>query len=280
MMREKNGQNEFIPVKDWGAAFGYGLFETMRIYNGVPFLLEEHIERLINSSQQLFFLNMPGEEQLKQAVLGYIKEKSLQQEALRLSVTYGNEAEGNPPRVFITHRPVPYGPADYETGIAAAVSLYKKNEFSPIVRHKTFNQMENILSLRLCGEKGVKECIFLNTSGYIAEGSKSNIFFTQAGTVFNPSIECGLLPGITRAKIIELLNRQNIKVKEGRYTLENLYNCDECFCTNSLMEAIPIIKIDGRLAGTGRPGELTRLVLSLYRQCIEKYKIKIKKKFV
>ena len=73
-MEEKNGQNEFIPFKDWGAAFGYGLFETMRIYHGIPFLLEEHIQRLMNSSRQLFFLNMPDEEQLKQLISRYIKK--------------------------------------------------------------------------------------------------------------------------------------------------------------------------------------------------------------
>jgi len=262
---------EFISIKDWGTTSGYGLFETLGIDNGIPFLLEKHIRRLMNSAQQLLFLNLPDQIRLQKLVYDYIKEKGLQKEALRLSVTFGNEAEGIHPQLFITHRTVPYGPTDYETGITAALSPYRKNEHSPIVRHKTFNQLENILALHLCAKKGVKECVFLNTSGHIAEGSKSNIFFVRGGTVFTPSIECGLLPGITRAKIIELLTRQNIEIKEGKYSLENLYNCDECFCTNSLMEAVPIIKIDGRLVGTGRPGEITQLALSLYRQCIKRY---------
>ena len=271
---------KFISNKDWGLLYGYGLFETLRIYGGIPFLLEEHIERLMNSSRELWFFIKPDVEELKGVVYDYIKDKKLQKEALRLSVTFGNEAEGIYPRLFINHRTVPYGPTDYETGIAAAVSSHRKNEHSPISRHKTFNQLENILAQRFCKEQGVKECIFLNTSGYIAEGSKSNIFFIRDGIVFTPSICCGLLPGITRGEIIDLLRQHGIRVEEGKYTLDQIYTCDECFCTNSLMEAIPLVKVNGNTVGTGGPGELTRLVLSLYRQCIEKYKINKKKKIV
>lgn len=262
---------EFIPSKDWGVAFGYGLFETMRIYNGIPFLLEEHIERLMNSSQELSFFIMPDKEVLKQLLYGYIKENGLQKEALRLSVTYGNEAEGIVPQAFITHRPVSYGAMDYETGITVYVSPYKKNEYSPIGQYKTFNQLENILVQRFFREQGVKECIYLNTSGYIAEGSKSNIFFVQEGNVFTPSLDCGILPGITRGKIIDLLRQQSIRIQEGKYTLEQLYDCDECFCTNSLMEVIPIVKVNGKALGTGYPGQLTQRGLLLYHQCIERY---------
>lgn len=261
---------EFISIKDWGVTFGYGLFETLRIYGGIPFLLEKHIQRLMNSAQELLFLNMPDEMTLKKLVYDYIKEKGLQKEALRLSVTYGNEAEEIAPQVFITHRPVSYGALDYETGIAVSVSSYKKNEYSPIVQYKTFNQLKNMLAQRFFKEQGVKECIFLNTSGYIAEGSKSNIFFVQEGNLFTPSLDCGILPGITRGKIIDLLRQQGIRMQEGKYTLEQLYDCDECFCTNSLMEIVPIVKIDDKPVGTGCPGQLTRLALTRYRQCIEK----------
>ena len=272
--------NEFISIKDWGAAFGYGLFETMRIYNGIPFLLEEHIERLQSSSRELSFFNVPDKDELRQLAHDYIKREALQNEALRLSVTYGNKEEGITPQVFITHRPVPYGEEDYKAGITVAISSSRKNEHSPLVRHKTFNQLENVLSLKRIKEQGVKECIFLNTAGYLAEGSKSNIFFLRGGSVFIPSIDCGLLPGITRAKIIALLRQQNLEVNEGSYNPRNLYECDECFCTNSLMEALPVTKIDGNLVGTGRPGEFAQGILSLYRQCIEKYGINNKEKYV
>jgi branched-subunit amino acid aminotransferase/4-amino-4-deoxychorismate lyase len=262
---------EFISSRDWGAAFGYGLFETMRIYKGHPFLLEEHIERLMNSSQNLSFLKMPDREILIKLIYDYMKDKDLHDEAIRLSVTYGNEAERIAPQVFITYRKVPYGPLDYEKGIAAVISSYKKNEYSPIVQHKTFNQLENILAQRFCSELEVKECIFMNTSGYIAEGSKSNIFFIRHGKVFTPSLECGILPGITRQKIIDLLNQQPIEVIEGRYKSNEIYNCDECFCTNSLMEVMPIVKLNRKDIGNGSPGKLTKFILALYHQYLERY---------
>lgn len=262
---------KFISSRDWGAAFGYGLFETMRIYKGHPFLLQEHIQRLMNSSRNLSFLNMPDGQVLIKSIYDYIKNNDLYDEAIRLSVTYGNEAEGIAPQVFITHRKVPYGVLDYDKGIAAIISSYKKNEYSPIVRHKTFNQLENILAQRSCSEPQVKESMFLNTSGYIAEGSKSNIFFIRQGKVFTPSIECGILPGITRKKIIDLLNRQPIEIIAGKYKSNQIYNCDECFCTNSLMEVMPIVKLNGKDIGNGMPGKLTKFILTLYRQYLERY---------
>ncbi|MGD2084786.1 MAG: aminotransferase class IV [Candidatus Aminicenantes bacterium] len=268
----------FIPVNDLGVSFGYGLFETLRLYESIPFLLEPHLDRLIKSSRTLLFLNMPGKEQLKQSLLAYIKEKGLRDQALRLSVTFGNqadEAEGIEPvpRVFITHRPIAYGPSDYEKGITAAISAYRKNPYSPIVQHKTFNQLENILAQRPGKDQRVKECILLNTSGYIAEGSKSNLFFVRDGRVYTPSIDCGLLPGITRKQVIDLLIRQGVRVLQGKYRIEEMQDCDECFCSNSLMEVIPITKIDGQWVGSGHPGQFSRLALSLYRQSVQKYKV-------
>ena len=128
--------------------------------------------------------------------------------------------------------------------------------------------MENILSLKHCREKNkmVKECIFLNTSGYLAEGSKSNLFLVRGGVIYTPSVECGLLPGITRRRVMELLNRQGIEVREGKYRVEELYESDEVFCTNSLMEVMPVVKVDEKVIGGGIPGPMTRRALFLYRE--------------
>lgn len=263
-----------VPVYDWGVTAGYGLFETLRIYDGKPFLVEAHVRRLLDSCQTLSFQRPGTHDDLIELIERYIKKIKLESGAVRISVTYGNEARGIAPHIFFTHREIAYLPSDYEAGIDTAVSPYRKNEYSPVVSHKTFNQLENILALKHCRENindNVKECIFLNSPGYLAEGSKSNIFFVREGNVFTPSVECGILPGITRQKVIELLNQQGIDVLEAKFQRSELESSDECFCTNSLMEVMPVVKIDNKTVGKGCPGPVTRLALSLYRQCVNAY---------
>jgi branched-chain amino acid aminotransferase len=261
-----------VPIDDWGLTFGYGLFETLRIYHGIPFLVEAHVDRLLNSCQELSFTNIPDKETLIQLINQYIKKMGLKSRAVRLSITYGNEAEGISPTIFLSNRAIPYQDSDYQQGIKAASSPYRKNEYSPIVQHKTFNQLENIFSLKHCREKDAKECIFLNSSGFLAEGSKSNLFFIREGKVYTPSADCGILPGITRQQVMDLLTGQGIAVMEGKYHFNELVESDECFCTNSLMEVMPVVKIDDRRIGRGYPGELTRFVLNLYGESVTRYK--------
>jgi branched-subunit amino acid aminotransferase/4-amino-4-deoxychorismate lyase len=155
-------------------------------------------------------------------------------------------------------------------GVQLACSPYRKNEYSPIVQYKTFNQLENILSLKKMTED-TKECIFLNSSGFLAEGSKSNLFFIRKGRVFTPSVDCGILPGITRQKVIDLLTGQGIVVQEGRYGFDEIVESDECFCTNSLMEIMPVVKIDDRQIGDGHPGKLSQFILIQYRESVTRY---------
>ena len=257
-----------VSIKDLGVTAGYGLFETLRVYDGEPFLVEEHVERLLNSTRELSFPGIGEKETLIKSIYRYVEQTGRPSLAIRISVTFGNEAEAAAPAIFFSNREIPYRPREYEEGIVAAFSPYRKNEYSPLAFHKTFNQMENILSLKQSQEKNkkVKECIFLNTSGYLAEGSKSNLFFGRGGVVYTPAVECGLLPGITRRRVMELLRRQGIEVMEGKYRSEELYESDEVFCTNSLMEVMPVVKVDEKVIGNGLPGALTQRALFLYRE--------------
>jgi branched-chain amino acid aminotransferase len=259
-----------VPINDWGLTFGYGLFETLRIYHGIPFLVEAHMDRLLNSCRELSFANTPDKETLIQVIYQYIKQMNLDSQAVRLSITYGNEKEGISPLIFLSNRAIPYQKSDYMEGVHSACSPYRKNEYSPIVQYKTFNQLENILALKKL-TKDIKECIFLNSSGFLAEGSKSNLFFIREGKVFTPSVDCGILLGITRQKVIELLTGQGIVVQEGSYGFDEMVESDECFCTNSLMEIMPVVKIDDRQIGDGHPGKLSRFILILYRESVTRY---------
>jgi len=259
-------KKDTILVNDWGVLLGFGLFETLRLHDGRPFLLTSHLDRLITSAKALMFHYQPDAEELTGRLNDYILDRQLRNEGVRISLTYGQGASGTEPRVFFTHRPVPYGAADYQNGIAVAISPYKKNQFSPIVNHKTFNQLENVVSLRSMESLGVKECIFLNTEGEVAEGSKSNLFFTKDGVVFTPAKDCGILPGITRRRVIDIARRQGLEVREGRFGARQLRDCDECFCTNALMEIMPVVQLDGKPLGLGKPGGMTKKLADLYRR--------------
>lgn len=264
---------EHISIMDTGVFFGYGLFETIRVYNGVPFLLENHMKRLSDSLKGLFFptQHIPGKDVMCEIVQNYIRQNCIDTGGLRFSVTFGNSQEGIPPSIFIVKRGIPYLSDDYQRGVSAVISPFKKNEHSPIVRHKTFNYMENLIALQARKDKKAKECIFLNNSGAVSECSKSNIFLSKKGIALTPSIDCGLLPGITRKQIISLLRRNGIKVVEDVFGLDDLIKSDECFITNSLIGVIPIVKIDGRIIGRGDPGELTRSAMSLYDDSVKRY---------
>ncbi|MCP4214683.1 MAG: aminotransferase class IV [bacterium] len=255
-----------IPVNDWGLLLGYGLFETLRLYDSHPFLLTPHLDRLTASAKALHFPYQPEQAEMTGLLTDYIRDSRLTDEAVRISLTYGQGPTGKDAQLFFTHRPVPYGAADYKKGIAVSISPYKKNQFSPIVDHKTFNQMENVVSLRNSASQGAKECVFLNTVGYLAEGSKSNLFFIKKGVLYTPAKECGILPGITRQRVIDIARQQGLEVVEGRFKAIQLRDCDECFCTNSLMEIMPVVQLDGRPLGSGKPGEITIRLAPLYRQ--------------
>lgn len=269
-----NIPENFVSVNDQGLLYGYGLFETLRLYKGMPFLLENHLDRLLDSARKLSFLRIPERHILERAVYDYVKRNRLRSQGVRLSISYGmegGEEENTGPRLFLTHRDIPYSRPDYERGIRAALSSFRKNEYSAITGHKTFNQLENVLPLRQMQDPGLGECIFLNTSGFVAEGSRSNIFWSRDNRVFTPSLDCGVLPGITRERVIELLEQQGVQVEEGKYPLSALLDCDECFCTNSLMEMVSIVKLDDRTLGKGQPGPVSRLVHSGYRHLVEAY---------
>lgn len=263
--------SEFISVRDLGVLFGFGLFETIRIYNGIPFLLLKHLQRITNSLRELNFEEIPETSALSGLIYQYIKQHALVSRVLRLSITAGNKNESIHPSIFILNREIPYTEEEYIQGISAATaSLHRRNEFSFLARHKTFNYLENLISLRACSKQNNKECIFLNTSGYISECSKSNIFFVKKNNVFTPSIDCGIFPGITREHVISLLKEKEITVIEGKFALGDLLSSEECFLTNSVMEIMPLVKIDDSLIGNGIPGKLTTLAADLYSESVGK----------
>jgi branched-chain amino acid aminotransferase len=266
---------------DHGFLYGYGLFETMRAYNGRIFRLDSHITRLRCSAESIGLVHSilttdEGKQSLKAACMATLEENELKDARVRLTVSAG-EGDITPdpgtcssPTVLITARNlVPSPPEKYETGFKAAVSFLRRNSQSPLSRLKSTCYMENVLARMAAKAAGYDEAIFLNEQGYLAEGSTTNIFLVSHGELVTPSFESGVLPGITRDAVLEIARTSNIKATERWVELNELIEAEESFLTNSVLELMPLVSIEGRPVGSGKPGKLTRDLLFAYRKLVD-----------
>ena len=212
---------------DDGYQFGIGAFETIAVQNKIPILLEKHLKRLNNS---LSFLKIDKIID-KKIVLDYVKNIKKQNYALKIIVSEKN--------TIIKTRANPYINSKlYESGFNLKYSSILKNETSPFSYHKTLNYAENILEKRKAKIENVDDFIFINTKGFISEGSVCNIFFINNEKIYTPSISSGILPGIVRAYLCESYN-----IEEKEISPSNVEEMEECFVTNSLMGIMPVKRL-------------------------------------
>ncbi len=260
-----------ISVFDRGFLYGDGVFETMRSYHGVVFRLADHIERLFRSLK-LIKIKVPySKGRIKAVIYNVLAINKLKDAYIRLSVSRGEgrmgidtSAKSRPTVVVVASDFRSYPRRMYEEGISAKVVSTRQNEYTPISRIKSFNFLNNILARIEAKSRGFDEAILMNTSGLITEAATSNIFLVSRSSLKTPSVECGILPGVTRRVILNLANRLGIKVYEKRIPLGELTQTDEVFLTNSLFEILPVTRIDSKRIGKGRPGYITGLLQNLY----------------
>jgi len=267
---------------DHGFLYGYGLFETMRAYNGHIFRLDSHLTRLRHSAQSIglthSILNTDeGEQSLKSACMATLEANKLKDARIRLTVSAG-EGDMMPdpgmrssPTILITAQSlVPLPPEKYETGFKAALSSLRRNSQSPLSRLKSTCYMENILARTAARAAGCDESIFLNEQGYLAEGSTTNVFLVSNGELITPCFESGVLPGITRDVVLEIARASHLKATERWVQLNELIESQEAFLTNSILELMPLVSVEGRTISSGKPGKLTRDLLFAYRELVRK----------
>jgi branched-subunit amino acid aminotransferase/4-amino-4-deoxychorismate lyase len=161
-----------------------------------------------------------------------------------------------------------YPPELRERGMAAVLSGVRRNETSPLARVKSLNYLDNLLAREEARRSGAGEALLLNTRGFIAEGAASNVFLARDGTLLTPAVEAGALPGITRQLVMELAGEEGLAVEEANVALPDLFGAGEAFLTNSVMEVMPLVSVDGRPVGPGRPGPLTERLARRYRDLI------------
>ena len=272
-------EKALVSVFDHGFLYGDGIYETMRAYRGIVFLIDEHIKRLFRSGN-LIRLKIPqSEEEIKKSIYRTLKKNNLKDAYIRLSISRGSGEIGLDPElckeptfVIITKRFNEYPEELYRKGVTVSIVNTRRNAPEALnPKIKSLNFLNNILAKIEAKEAGTYEAIMLNYRGYLTEGTITNIFFVKRGSIFTPSIEAGILDGITRDLIIRVAERNGKNVKEGLYTPEDLYSADEAFITNTTLEILPVIKIDKNVIGKGIPGSVTKDLHRRYREEVERY---------
>ena len=260
---------------DRGRLYGDGLFETMRAYSGRVFRLEAHLARLTAGAEQLYLQLPTATEELQTAIQKTLKESALASAYIRLTVTRGvgghhSELDASTPSVTVWVRPLAgYPPQLYERGMSAVLASARRNEYSPLSNLKTVNYLENILARAEARRGDADEALFLNTSGQLAEAAASNLFIVADGCVLTPPIDAGILPGITRACVLELCAAEGIRFTEAPLELHQLREAAEAFLTGSIMEIMPLTSFQGQPIGSGQPGEITRQLQQAYRSLVD-----------
>jgi branched-chain amino acid aminotransferase len=265
-----------VSVFDHGFLYGDGVYETMRVYDGVIFMIDEHLRRLYRSASMIG-LTIPLEtDLLKISIYETLIANHLKNAYVRLTVSRGQGAIGLDPElctkptiVIIVQKLKEYPVAFYKNGISLIIPETKRNLGEAInPRIKSLNFLNNILAKIEAKKRGAYEAVMLNVYGKITEGTISNVFFCKNGILCTPSPECGILDGITRGIVIDLALREGVKVKEGEFTKDDIYSAVEVFITNTSLEVMPVSKIDNQRYAAGK---ITKLLHKTYRREVNAY---------
>jgi len=265
-----------VPVLDHGFLYGDSVYETIRTYRGAPFLLARHLERLMNSCRMIR-LTPPSSAEIEREVRRTTSEAGNGESYIRIMVTRGVGPIGYEhdlcakPGLFVIVLPLrEIPPENYTRGIAVTMGRRRRNpreSLDPAI--KSCNLLNNVLAHMEAEDAGAKETILLNTRGFLAEGTHTNVFFVKQGVVKTPALECGLLSGITRQVLLECCAEAGLPHEEGEYPAQALPEADEVFITSTLQEVMPVTKLDGRPVGDGRPGAVTKRLHALFTQRAE-----------
>jgi branched-chain amino acid aminotransferase len=270
-----------VSVFDHGFLYGDGIYETMRVYDGVTFMLDEHIRRLYRSAS-LIGLTVPLDtDSLKTSIYDTLIANSLENAFVRLTISRGYGLIGldpdlcpEPTIVIITQEMKDYPKSFYEKGLNLIIPETRRNFKEAInPQIKSLNFLNNILAKIEAKKKGAYEVIMLNVYGKLTEGTVCNVFFFKNGVLCTPSLECGILDGITRRLVIDLALRDGLKVKEDEFTREDLYSAEEVFITNSTMEVMPVSKVDDQKYAVGN---IIKLLHKAYREEVNAYVANVK----
>ncbi len=257
-----------ISVFDHGLLYGDGIFEGIRAYNARVFRLEAHLDRLYDGARALQLTIPLDRDEMTQAIVETLRANQLRDAYIRLVVTRGIGDLGLDPRkcpeptVFIIADAIELYPEQfYDKGLELITCATRRNDPAALdAGIKSLNYLNNILAKMETTQAGVPEGIMLSSEDYVAECTGDNIFLVKNGKLITPPLHIGNLAGITREVTIELARRQGLPVAEELFRTKEVYCADECFLTGTAAELIPVVKVDGRSIGDGKPGPITKVL--------------------
>ncbi len=263
-----------ISIFDHGLLYGDGVFEGIRSYNRLVFKLREHIDRLYKSADAIELKIPMAKRILIKAVRDTLKRNKLDNAYIRLVVTRGPGDLGLDPRkcktgviiFIITDKIALYPRKFYERGLHIVSARIRKNYKGAINPNiKSLNYLNNILAKIDGIKKASHEAIMLTYDDYVAECTSDNIFIVKGGTLLTPPRDI-TLKGITQGAVINIARKKKLRFKEKNMRLSEIYKADECFLTGTAAEIVPVIKVDGHVIGTGKPGPVTRFLLAEFHK--------------
>ena len=265
-----------VSVYDHGYLYGDGVFEGIRVYEGNVFRLKEHLVRLYESAKSILLTIPYSIEELTEIIVETVNRNHLHSGYIRLVVSRG---EGNlgldpascpkPNIVVIAEQLALFTDELYKNGIDIVTVPTRRNRSDVLnPQIKSLNYLNNILVKIEAKLAGVQEALMLNDQGYVAEGSGDNVFIIKGNKLVTPPSSAGALEGITRNAIMELGETLGFIVEEKLFTRHDVYVADEVFLTGTAAEVIAVSKVDGRVIGTGKPGEHTNRLLKAFRQLV------------
>ena len=265
-----------ISVYDHGLLYGDGVFEGIRAYNGVVFKLREHIDRLYRSAR-VIMLEIPlTKEEMINAVLETLRKNNLHDAYIRLVVTRGVGDLGLDPRkcpkptvIIITDIIKLHSKEAKERGIRALIVWVKRDPVDATSHEvKSLNYMNSILGKIEANVAGFDEAICLDKNGHISEGIAENIFIVKNGKIITPPTSTGALVGITRNVIMKLAEKLGYKAVEANITPTDLFTADEAFFTGTAAEVVPIVEVNKRKIGDGKPGPITKRLMQEFEKVV------------
>jgi|ERR1700722_3241938 len=273
-----------VSVKDAGLLHAAGVFTTMRSYGGRVFAVDRHLARLRQSCQALFIPLMVSDEILTAAAHELLAKNDLSDARLRLTATRGvvrqDPIHGTAmsPNVFMTAAELEkYPNVLYERGMTVVlIDEQKLNPYDSQAGHKTLNYLSRLLALRSANERSANEALWFNVHNYLQCGCVSNVFIVKNGEIATPPAALELrevdspyprsnvLPGVARSIVIELARESGMGVRFAAINVNELLEADEVFLTNSVMQVMPVCRIERRAVGNDRPGSITTKLAAAY----------------
>jgi branched-chain amino acid aminotransferase len=263
-----------VSVYDHGLLYGDGVFEGIRVYAGRIFKLEEHLDRLYESAKHIL-LDIPlSREDMREAIIATVRHTGLRDAYIRPVISRGPGDLGIDPRkcsnasvIIIVDSIRLYPQEAYERGLRVVTASVRRPAPDALNgRIKSLNYLNNILARIEANQADVDEALMLTPEGYVCECSADNVFLVARSELWTPPGHLGLLCGVTRETVLELAHELAIPAFERIFTLHDVYSASECFLTGTGAEVAPVVEVDGRRIGEGRPGPITGRLNTAFRE--------------